>query len=173
MNTTTGRVRLTDSKLHPPIHLRGGAILPVSSVKEAVNTRIVQQNSIHLDVFPKNKIAFGELFWDDGDSINTIESGNYNLYEFKLLSNCTIEINVVKLGYSSGIHKLENITIYNTEDAQIKGKIDGISFTDGIESASSVNDNTILSVNINLQSKKESQKFIISWSTSNSSCNLK
>jgi len=167
----TGHVKLPDSQLHPPIHFRGGSILPIA-FKKAVNTKILQQKPIQLEVYPKNKTASGELFWDDGESVNSIENKKYNSYKFQLLPNCKIEIETVLKGYNSvSPHIIDKILVANTIDGEIKATIDD---SLNIVSPVSTADHTILPVNINLNDKKEGQKTVISWKLSkDNSCNLK
>jgi len=164
----SGHVKLPDSQLHPPIHFRGGSILPIA-YKKAVNTKILQQKPIQLEVYPKNKTAFGELFWDDGESLKTIENKKYNFYRFQLLSNCKIDIEVVLKG-SDLPQIIDRILIANTKDGQIKATIDE---TVSIASPVSEGDYTVLPVNIDLNSKKEGEKWTVSWKLSNNDfCNL-
>ncbi len=167
----TGHLTLPDSQSHPPIHYRGGSILPVG-YKKAVNTKELQQKPIQLEVYPKNKTASGELFWDDGESLNTITVGKYNYYKFQLLTDCKLVIEVVKSGYDFGEpHIIDKIFVANTIEGEVKGKID--------ESVAIVNpvsnkDHIVLPVNINLNTKKAGDKWVINWNlVSNNSCNLK
>jgi hypothetical protein len=117
-------------------------------------------------------MASGELFWDDGESLETITVGKYNYYKFQLLTDCKLIIEVVKSGYDFGEpHIIDKIFVANTIEGEIKGKID--------ESVAIVNpvsnkDHIVLPVNINLNTKKAGDKWVINWNlVSNSSCNLK
>ena len=105
-------------------------------------------NSLNLVVVPsKSKTASGDLFWDDRESIDTIENGKYNLYEFVLNSDCTLELNVAKSGYSSHPH-IESITIANTGAGSVSASVDGKSV-----SGSSSNGVTLLNVKLDLNKK--------------------
>ncbi|OQV25082.1 Sucrase-isomaltase, intestinal [Hypsibius exemplaris] len=66
-----------------PLHLRPGFIIPTQA--PATNTRDSRKNPYTLLVVADNDhpIAKGELFWDDGKSIDTYQSGNYYLAEFE------------------------------------------------------------------------------------------
>lgn len=69
--------------------IRGGSIVP--GHKPALTTTESRQNPFLLLVAPDRKgTARGHLFWDDGDSINTIEDDKYNLYEFLLVKDLLI-----------------------------------------------------------------------------------
>ncbi|OQV19546.1 Sucrase-isomaltase, intestinal, partial [Hypsibius exemplaris] len=66
-----------------PLHLRPGFIIPTQA--PATNTRDSRKNPYTLLVVADNDhpIAKGELFWDDGKSIDTYQTGNYYLAEFE------------------------------------------------------------------------------------------
>ncbi|EEC13933.1 lysosomal alpha-glucosidase, putative [Ixodes scapularis] len=69
--------------------IRGGSIVP--GHKPALTTTESRQNPFVLLVAPDRKgTARGHLFWDDGDSINTIEDDKYNIYEFLLVKDLLI-----------------------------------------------------------------------------------
>ncbi|XP_068943501.1 maltase-glucoamylase [Petaurus breviceps papuanus] len=68
------------------LHLRGGYIIPTQ--QPAVTTVASRQNPLGLIIaLDDNKEARGELFWDDGETKDTIESGAYILHEFLLTQN--------------------------------------------------------------------------------------
>ncbi|XP_054165466.1 sucrase-isomaltase, intestinal-like [Oppia nitens] len=107
---TTGRVVIRDPQSGtPPIHFRGGSIIPMVSDHRLVSTTGQRETfrRLNLIVLPTNSSsgqsavsnyrATGELFWDDGDSIGTIEQNKYNLYRFEL-TNCLLNITVLKSG---------------------------------------------------------------------------
>ncbi|XP_063403845.1 maltase-glucoamylase-like [Mytilus trossulus] len=72
------------------LDVRGGSILPMQ--EPARNTTYSRKNPLHISVAldnddDKGGQAEGELFWDDGDSIDTYENGNYYLARFKAVGN--------------------------------------------------------------------------------------
>lgn len=75
------------------LHVRGGYIIPTQ--KPANNTSFSRKNPFGLIVaLDFNKDARGELFWDDGDSIDTIEKSQYFLAKFLFTANeLTMTIN--------------------------------------------------------------------------------
>ncbi|KZS13425.1 Lysosomal alpha-glucosidase [Daphnia magna] len=76
------------------LHLRGGYILPAQ--KPALNTMISRNNNFELLVpLDDNNYAIGKLFWDDGESVNTIEDGLYQINTFEF-SGETLNIKVEK-----------------------------------------------------------------------------
>lgn len=66
---------------HINLHVRGGYILPLQA--PANNTHFSRKNPMKLLVaLDQNEMANGQLFWDDGTSITSIERGVYIMYEF-------------------------------------------------------------------------------------------
>lgn len=66
---------------HVPLHVRGGHIIPTQ--EPAINTALSRQNPLGLIVAcGDDGIASGQLFWDDGESIDTVESNEYLLIKF-------------------------------------------------------------------------------------------
>lgn len=63
------------------VHLRGGHVIP-TQIPE-VTTTASRKNPFGLLVALNEKNeANGTLFWDDGESLDSIEKSNYNLFEF-------------------------------------------------------------------------------------------
>lgn len=170
LHTNTGHVKLSDPQSQCPTHIRGGSILPVVS-KTAVNTKLIRETPIQIEVYPKNQTAVGDLFWDDGESVGTVESGKYNYYEFVLHNNCSLEIKVIKHGFDSETHQTVNrVLIANTVSDEITAQIDGMA----INTLVVKEDYIALPVNINLDSMKTGDKVVIDWKLKSSNkCNLK
>ncbi|KAL9648423.1 hypothetical protein ABK040_014044 [Willaertia magna] len=99
-----------------PLHLRGGAIIPRQ--EPALNTVKQKGNPYELLIALNNEgQAFGELFLDDGESLNTIENHNYTLlnYQVNNVKNQLIIQEIVKEeGYYNNDNKLvfNNIKVY-------------------------------------------------------------
>ncbi|KAF7273588.1 lysosomal alpha-glucosidase-like [Rhynchophorus ferrugineus] len=69
-----------------PVLVREGYILPQQEAKQT--TTASRKTKLRLLVAPDvNGNASGELFWDDGDSLNTIEEKLYSLVRFSLQNN--------------------------------------------------------------------------------------
>ncbi|CAF3379248.1 unnamed protein product [Rotaria sp. Silwood2] len=83
-----------------PILLRGGAILPTQGY--ALNTKYSREKPFGLIiVLNANGRAEGDLFYDDGESLDTIDSQNYYYASFKWSSeNSKLSINVIKNNYA-------------------------------------------------------------------------
>ncbi|GBL98291.1 Lysosomal alpha-glucosidase [Araneus ventricosus] len=89
--------------LHIPLSkcyvaLRGGYIFPVQY--PAHNTEISRNQPFVLVIALDHELkAKGELYWDDGDSLDTYEKGNYNLINFNVSQNVFMST-IVNSGYN-------------------------------------------------------------------------
>jgi lysosomal alpha-glucosidase len=63
------------------VAVRGGSILPILPPK-TTTTETRKQNFTLLVALNDNESANGELFWDDGDSLDPIHNGKYTLVSF-------------------------------------------------------------------------------------------
>ncbi|XP_023562027.1 sucrase-isomaltase, intestinal [Octodon degus] len=82
------------------LHLRGGYIIPTQQPN--VTTTASRENPMGLIIaLDENNSAKGDFFWDDGETTNTIENGNYILYTFSV-SNNTLDITCTHSAYPEG-----------------------------------------------------------------------
>ncbi|XP_006865405.1 PREDICTED: maltase-glucoamylase, intestinal-like [Chrysochloris asiatica] len=80
-----------------PLFIRGGAILPIQA--PARTTEHSRLNPFGLIIsLDEQEEAYGSLFWDDGDSIDSIEKENYFYAEYKF-SNGELKTTVMKNGF--------------------------------------------------------------------------
>ncbi|KAM6946338.1 sucrase-isomaltase, intestinal [Aplochiton taeniatus] len=90
------------------LHIRGGAVLPTQ--QPATTTTYSRLNPMGLIIaLDDNNQAEGQLFWDDGDSRDTVESGNHIRYDFTV-ENGLLTMQVVHSGYPSNL-KFDTITM--------------------------------------------------------------
>ncbi|XP_058489999.1 sucrase-isomaltase, intestinal [Solea solea] len=112
-------VRIADRKKHVSmylpadklgLHIRGGAILPTQ--KPDVTTTYSRRNPMGLIIaLDDNGKAAGELFWDDGDSRDTVKTGNYVHYTFSVVQG-VLTMQATHAGYKDPNNlKFETITI--------------------------------------------------------------
>ncbi|KAM4628069.1 sucrase-isomaltase, intestinal [Polymixia lowei] len=92
------------------LHIRGGAILPTQ--EPAVTTTYSRRNPMGLIVaLDDNNQAAGELFWDDGDSRETVETGNHIHYKFSVAQE-VLTMQVTHADYRDPKNlTFENITV--------------------------------------------------------------
>ncbi|CAF3630946.1 unnamed protein product [Adineta steineri] len=78
---TLGQITVSAPLDHIPLFLRGGAIIPHQ--QSAMNTVLSRQKPFYLIIaLDKKEKAQGDLFWDDGESIDTYETSNFNHFIF-------------------------------------------------------------------------------------------
>ncbi|XP_034024674.1 maltase-glucoamylase, intestinal [Thalassophryne amazonica] len=106
------------------LHIRGGAVLPTQN--PATTTTYSRRNPMGLIVaLDDNNQAAGELFWDDGDSRDTVETSNYIHYKFTVASG-SLKMQVINAGYKDPNNLMfENITILG-----MLGAISNVTVTD-------------------------------------------
>ncbi|XP_046352773.2 lysosomal alpha-glucosidase-like isoform X1 [Haliotis rufescens] len=92
------------------LNFRGGYIIPMQ--EPALTTTQSRKNNFWLVVaMPRSPLfAKGELYWDDGDSVDAYEKGQYNLIQFFARNN-TLKSNIVKAGYTAEPMILGNVTV--------------------------------------------------------------
>jgi alpha-glucosidase (family GH31 glycosyl hydrolase) len=108
--TTSGFITEQAPRDHLPLYLRGGSIIPHQ--QSAMNTVLSRKKPFYLYIaLDKQGKARGDLFWDDGESIDTYETSKYNYFIFNYDSqSLTIEPWTYK--YPDMSNKLEDISIF-------------------------------------------------------------
>ncbi|XP_053512591.1 maltase-glucoamylase isoform X2 [Artibeus jamaicensis] len=119
-NASTGEWRTLQAPLdHINLHIRGGYILPWQEA--GMNTRSSRQKLMGLLVaLDDTGGAEGQMFWDDGESIDTYENGNYFLADFIAAQN-TLRIQTIHNKYLSNSNPLKvgNITIWGVHPTYV------------------------------------------------------
>ena len=93
-----------------PLLARGGSIFP-SQIKGANNTRDSQKLPFHMKIFLDDKQrAHGELYWDDGDSLNTYDQEKYTHLKFGC-ANTTCFSLLIQNGSTLPLPNLNQISI--------------------------------------------------------------
>ncbi|KAF4021015.1 hypothetical protein G4228_012809 [Cervus hanglu yarkandensis] len=106
------------------LHLRGGYIIPFQ--QPAVTTTASRKNPLGLIVaLNDDNTAKGDFFWDDGESKDTIQKGNYILYTFSV-SNNKLDITCMHSSYPEG-------TALAFETIKVLGLIDTVTEVSVIE----------------------------------------
>ncbi|XDA75973.1 hypothetical protein R6Z07F_006139 [Ovis aries] len=105
-NESTGEWKVLEAPLdHINVHVRGGYILPWQ--EPAMNTQSSRQKYMGLIVaLDDNGRAEGQLFWDDGQSIDTFENGNYFLANFTAAQS-VLQIQMIHNNYLSDTNSLK------------------------------------------------------------------
>ena len=109
---TPGNINVPALRDYLPLYLRGGSILPHQ--RSAMNTVLSRQNSFYLYVaLDAQGNARGDLFWDDGESIDTYETLYYNYFIFNYRAQRLAE----NMTFLSEFIPEENITCVFVEGA--------------------------------------------------------
>ncbi|XP_044058887.1 maltase-glucoamylase, intestinal [Siniperca chuatsi] len=127
--------RLADRRKHVDMHLpadklglhiRGGAILPTQ--RPNVTTTYSRRNPMGLIVaLDDNNQAAGELFWDDGDSRETVKTGNHIHYMFSAVYG-VLTMQVTHAGYRDPNNlKFENIIVLGVPHPPISVSVTHVS----------------------------------------------
>ncbi|KAK7508003.1 hypothetical protein BaRGS_00000968 [Batillaria attramentaria] len=83
------------------VHVRGGSIIPV--LPAALTTNAARKLPFNLIVAPdENSTADGLLFWDDGESLDSIEMNRFTCVEF-MLKGSVLETNIIMANYPAGV----------------------------------------------------------------------
>ncbi|GFS12740.1 lysosomal alpha-glucosidase [Elysia marginata] len=102
-------VELSAELGHINLHMRGGHVIPMQ--QPGLSTTLSRKNRFQLLVsLDVNMTAVGELYWDDGDSIDVYESGEYNLLSFEATKN-GLKSSVKHIGYLGEPMILGNVTV--------------------------------------------------------------
>jgi len=112
-----------------PLHVRGGHILPLQ--QPGLNTQISRSKQFEILVALNEDLsAEGEMFYDDGHTLNTLETGDYFLSNFFMRVN-VITMEVVHDGYT-GMETLVfgRVIVLGLADAVTNIIVNGISISD-------------------------------------------
>nr|CAD7408167.1 unnamed protein product [Timema poppensis] len=91
-----------------PLLVRGGSILPMQ--EPSATTTLTRKNNIYLlAAADELGVAAGELYWDDGDSLNSYEESLYILLKFNL-SGAQLSGSSAHWGYP-GVLTLGKVTV--------------------------------------------------------------
>lgn len=96
------------------IFVRGGAILPMQEPKLTTTEQRKTSSLKLLVALDSNGKADGKVFWDDGDSFDTINIGRYNLLKFSA-SDRNLTSNVVLFEYP------DDATIFKSQSIEVIG----------------------------------------------------
>ncbi|XP_070541629.1 maltase-glucoamylase-like [Ptychodera flava] len=121
-------VRLDAPYDYIPLHVRGGYILPTQQpANSTVYSRVLPFGLIA--ALDDDGMATGSLFWDDGDSIDTYESGDYFLANFNCKENELGSVIRQNHDVIDGLY-MDDITIYGIRQTTITSVY---SYTDKLE----------------------------------------
>ncbi|CAF1091567.1 unnamed protein product [Adineta steineri] len=122
--TTVGIFTELDAPLDKiNVHVRGGFIIPMQIPGD--NLMMGRGNPFTLLVAQSmSGNATGNLFWDDGDSLDSIETKNYNYFEFSCSSNI-LTINATVANYKDSPMNLELIRVLGVAKTVTRVTVNG------------------------------------------------
>ncbi|KFP18506.1 Lysosomal alpha-glucosidase, partial [Egretta garzetta] len=81
VNSSGEMLKMSAPLEHLNLHIREGAILPTQ--KPGTTSEVTRGNALRLIVaLSSSATAWGDLFWDDGESLDTFERGSYSYLVF-------------------------------------------------------------------------------------------
>ncbi|WAQ96934.1 LYAG-like protein [Mya arenaria] len=114
---------------HINLQVRGGVVIPLQAPN--VTTTLSRKNPFSLLVtLTSTGSAKGRMYWDDGESLNSISDKKYNLINFNV-SQHMLSSEVVYRGYTGEVITLEHITILGVEIAPTSITVNGQVLTAG------------------------------------------
>ncbi|XP_038618803.1 lysosomal alpha-glucosidase-like [Tachyglossus aculeatus] len=138
---------------HINVHVREGAIIPTQ--RPATTSWVSSGNPLSLLVaLSQQGTAWGDLFWDDGESLNTFEQGDYSYLVFNVSQN-VFTSTVLHCNVEATYLVVDGLTVYGVKDRPKEVTVNGQ------ETPFSYLDNQVLHVsglNLNL-----SQPFSARW----------
>ncbi|XP_048349411.1 lysosomal alpha-glucosidase-like [Sphaerodactylus townsendi] len=153
VNSSGENLKMAAPLDHVNIHLREGTILPTQ--KPADCTSVSRNNPLRLiAALSQNSNAWGDLYWDDGESLDTFEKGDYSYLVFNVTQNTFIST-VLHSNMEATLITVEELTVYGVQDEPKAVTINGK------EAPFSYSANQVLSV-ANLQLSL-SHGFSIRW----------
>lgn len=121
------KASIKNIRLFFQLHVRGGSILPTQN--SAKNTDESRKNPFGLIIAPGfDEKAAGTLYWDDGESLDSITANKYNLYKFnyqKVQDESVIDIMIEKQGYPI-TNKLNTIRLFDVIFPPKSFKVDSV-----------------------------------------------
>ncbi|NXN29051.1 LYAG glucosidase, partial [Nycticryphes semicollaris] len=86
VNSSGEMLKMSAPLEHLNLHVREGAILPTQ--KPETTSEATRRNPLRIIVaLSQSGTAWGDLFWDDGESLDTFERGSYSYLVFNVTQN--------------------------------------------------------------------------------------
>ncbi|XP_062999640.1 lysosomal alpha-glucosidase-like isoform X1 [Elgaria multicarinata webbii] len=99
---------------HINVHVREGTILPTQ--KPGGSTSLSRRNPLRLiAALSQNANAWGDLYWDDGDSLDTFAKGDYSYLVFNVTQN-TFTSTVLHSNVEATYITVDTLTVYGVRE---------------------------------------------------------
>nr|XP_008162912.2 lysosomal alpha-glucosidase-like isoform X1 [Chrysemys picta bellii] len=153
LNSSGESLKMAAPLDHINLHVREGAILPTQ--KPGSTSWVSSGNPLRLiAALSQNASAWGDLFWDDGESLDTFERGDYSYLVFNVTQN-VFTSTVLHANVEATYITVDVLSVYGVREKPSRVTVNGK------ENPFSYLDNQVLTVsdlNLNL-----SQGFSIRW----------
>ncbi|XP_051940174.1 lysosomal alpha-glucosidase isoform X1 [Hippocampus zosterae] len=153
LNSTGEEVRLSAPLDKINLHLREGSIIPTQTPN--LTLWVSSGQPLHLiTALSNNGTACGDLFWDDGESLDTFETGQYAYIVFSVAQQ-TMSSRVLRNHLEASYITVQSVSFYGVKQKPTKVQVNSRDATFAYRS------NQVLSVGdlgLNL-----SKNFTISW----------
>ncbi|KAJ8029433.1 Sucrase-isomaltase, intestinal [Holothuria leucospilota] len=151
-------VTLDAPESYIPLHIRGGHILPTQ--QPANSTKFSRNNPFGLIIaLSEGYSAIGTLFWDDGESVDTIPNREYYEIEYIVAENNLVASIMNSYGTLLDNHRLDTISIHGMASRPPWVKLNGQQLMDP---QWTYNDNDKILGIVDLQ-QPMTQPFKLSW----------
>ncbi|UJR37339.1 hypothetical protein I4U23_030047 [Adineta vaga] len=143
------------------IHVRGGFIIPMQT--PGANLILGRGNPFSLLVAPSQfGNASGNLFWDDGDSLDPIGTNIYNYFEFLLSTSNSLTIDPIVVKYKDSPMRLDFVKILGVTKPVTSVTINGKTYSNYVYN---LFDQILIIHGLDMNMLVESSQ-IIQWTTS-------
>lgn len=105
-------------------HIRGGYIIPAQ--EPGMTTEESRKNSLLLLVaLTESGFAKGDMYWDDGDSLDTFEKGDYSMINFMAQNNLLLS-EVIQIKPEGEKLKLEVVAVFGVPGRPSQVLVNGV-----------------------------------------------
>ncbi|XP_065588967.1 lysosomal alpha-glucosidase-like isoform X2 [Cyrtonyx montezumae] len=123
VNSSGEMLKLSAPLDHLNLHLREGSILPTQ--KPGTTSKATRGNPLRLIVALSSRAtAWGDLFWDDGESLDTFERGDYSYLVFNATENIFTS-NVLHASSEAAYVTIDAVSFYGVQEPPSKVLLDG------------------------------------------------
>ncbi|CAF0929492.1 unnamed protein product [Adineta ricciae] len=143
------------------VHVRGGFVIPMQIPGD--NLVLGRGNPfILLVALSQGGNATGSLFWDDGDSLDSIETKTYNYFEFTVTGSNTLTINGVVMNYKDSAMALGMVKVLGLNKTVIGVNVNGKAYSNFLYNSL---DDVLLVYGLDLNMLAQASQ-TIAWTTS-------
>ncbi|KAM8798466.1 lysosomal alpha-glucosidase-like [Eudromia elegans] len=123
VNSSGEMLKMSAPLEHLNLHVREGAVLPTQ--KPGITSEASRGNPLRLIVaLSQHGTAWGDLFWDDGESLDTFERGSYSYLVFNVTQNVFSSIVLHTSAEATGV-VIDTLSVFGVRDPPSKVLLDG------------------------------------------------